>query len=427
MNFLIVGINHQSAPVALREKVAFSAEQLSDALTHVKNFAGLDEVCILSTCNRTEIYLVREKPDPDPVIDWLCDYHQMERQALSEAVYCHKGKNAVGHIMSVASGLDSMVVGETQILGQMKDAFAHAAGSGTLGARLNHLSQNTFRVAKKVRTQTAIGENNVSVASTAVNLAAKLFADLSDCKVLLIGAGDTIDLVSRHLIQAGIRSFIVANRTLGNAEKLAAEIGGRATDLSSVEDHLLEADLVFSSTASQLPVLGKGLAERVIKKRKHRPIFMVDLAVPRDIEPEIASLPDIYLYTIDDLQHLVTENRHTRQEAATEASGIIAVEVEDYHLLHQSLQARDLLVDFREKHESIKNVELEKALQRIAKGEDPGSVLAGFANQLLNKIMHRPSIEIKKAAAESQEQILQAVQRLYDLDPDQNHRQDSPD
>lgn len=418
MDFLIVGINHQSAPVALREKVAFSGDQLPDALVRLKRAAALDEVCILSTCNRTEIYTTAETMNPGRIVDWLCDFHRIDQLELESAVYSHMGNEAVGHMMQVAAGLDSMVLGEPQILGQMKDAFVIATDTGTIGSQLSHLSQNTFRIAKKIRTDTSIGESSVSVASTAVNLATNLFGNLAGCQVLLIGAGETIELVARHLQQAGISRFIVANRTLSNAERLARGIGGQATDLAMLHEHLGEIDLLFSSTGSQLPILGKGMVERVIKKRKHRPIFMVDLAVPRDIEPEISVLQDIYLYTIDDLQIIVSENMSIREDAASDAQRIVDEAVKEYQHQHQSLKAKDILVEFRERHSALKEQELERAIQRLNKGESPEDVLSAFANQLLNKMMHHPSIAIKEAAAQNQFDTLKAIRQLYNLEND---------
>lgn len=418
MDFLIIGINHQSAPVSVREKVAFSSEQLGEALPRLKTHAALEEVAILSTCNRTEIYAITPSNSPGLVTDWLYEYHQIESGALQSAIYHLKGKEAVTHIMKVAAGLDSMVLGEPQILGQMKDAFTLAQDNGTLGAQLNHLSQNTYRVAKKVRSETAIGENSVSVASTSVTLASQLFSDLSSCKTLLIGAGETIELVARHLTQAGINDFRVINRTLSNAEQLAAKINGSAAELSTLPDHLNDVDIIFSSTASQLPILGKGRVEKALKARKHRPIFMVDLAVPRDIEPEIANLADVYLYTIDDLQSIVSGNMDVRLDASVDAQHIIDNAVTDYASHHQSLQAKDLLVEFREKHLAVKDAELERALQRIKKGESPDEVLTSFANQLTNKLIHSPSVELKKAASKNQKSILEAVRILFKLPDD---------
>ncbi|MDH5738329.1 MAG: glutamyl-tRNA reductase, partial [Gammaproteobacteria bacterium] len=405
-----------SAPVALREKVAFSGEQLPDALAHLQQAGGFEELCILSTCNRTEIYCTGPTLDPDRIVSWLCDYHEIDQSILYPAVYHKRAGDAVEHIMKVAAGLDSMVLGEPQILGQLKDAFLVASRSGVIGSQLNQLSQNTFHVAKKIRTETAIGETSVSVASTAVNLAGNLFGDISECEVLLVGAGDTIELVAKHLQQAGIKRFVVANRTLTNAEKLAQSIGGRATDLASLQDHLELVDLVFSSTASQLPIMGKGMVERVIKQRKHRPIFMVDLAVPRDIEPEISRLPDVYLYTIDDLQSIVSKNLNIRQDAADEALQIISESVRNYHQHHQSLRAKDLLVEFRESHVSLKDQEVERARQRLLKGENADAVLESFASQLLNKMMHQPSITIKEAAASNDLATLHIIRRLFNLE-----------
>ena len=309
-----------------------------------------------------------------------------------------------------------MVIGEPQILGQVKEAYEHARRIGTLGTELQHLSQTTFRIAKRVRTETSIGENSVSVASTAVTLAGRLFSDLPACHILLIGAGDTSELVGRHLLSAGINQITIANRTLENARRLARELGGTAIDLQSIPAKLPEADIVIASTAARLPVLGKGVVERALKSRKHRPILMVDLAVPRDIEPEVAQLRDIYLYSVDDLQEIIEANLSDRLQAADAAEQIVTEEVSAYRSRHETRHVDATMVRFRALHENIKQEELIKALSRLERGVDPAEVMSQLANQLTNKFLHAPSAGIRDAASNSNDERLAAIRDLYDLD-----------
>lgn len=416
MNLLIVGINHTSAPVELREKVAFTPEQLVDALHDISANADLAEVAILSTCNRTEVIATSPRADSAAITQWLAEYHGMAIAELEQSIYSCQNKEAALHAMRVASGLDSMVIGEPQILGQFKDCFEQARRIGTLGTELDHLAQTTFRIAKKVRTETAIGENSVSVASTAVTLAGQLFSDLTTCNILLIGAGETIELVGRHLHAAGIKQLNIANRTLDNARRLAELFDGNAIDLQSIPAKLGDMDIVIASTASQLPILGKGTVERALKSRKHRPILMVDLAVPRDIEPEVGSLRDIYLYSVDDLQEIIDLNLSNREQAANDAEAIVQEEVSSYRSRHEMKAADDLIVRFREQHMQLKESELAKAMTRLEKGEDPASVVNQLANQLTNKFIHTPSVQLKNAVAEGEEEFLEAITRLYELE-----------
>ncbi|MCB1645614.1 MAG: glutamyl-tRNA reductase [Pseudomonadales bacterium] len=421
MDLMVVGINHNTAPVSLREKIAFTPDQLAHALPDLKASADLQELAILSTCNRTEIYAVHGHNEPEAIIRWLTDYHQLSEQTLRESIYTYWGHSSVKHVMRVAAGLDSMVLGEPQILGQLKDCFNYAQNHNTMGTELNRLSQNTYRVAKQVRSNTAIGQNPVSVASTSVVLASQLFADLSTCNALLLGAGETIELVARHLKNAGIRQMVIANRTLANAEKLAMEVGGLGTDLADIPNQLAGADIVIASTGSELPILGKGTVERALKQRRYKPIFMVDLAVPRDIEPEVDELRDVYLYSVDDLQAIIADNLSSREEAAEEAELMVEHAVQEFQRSHKSRDAVDVLVRFRKKHEAIKQAELARAIARLQKGEDAEKVLGSFANQLTNKIIHTPSIQLKQAGAEGRDDIFTALEDLFQLgDEDQD-------
>ena len=416
MNLLIVGINHTSAPVEMREQVAFTPEQLVDALKTLAHHADLSEVAILSTCNRTEVIATSPSIDTQAIVNWLANYHGLNVTDLSPSIYEKLNKDAALHAVRVACGLDSMVIGEPQILGQVKEAYEHARRIGTLGTELQHLSQTTFRIAKRVRTETSIGENSVSVASTAVTLAGRLFSDIPACHILLIGAGDTSELVGRHLLSAGISQITIANRTLENGRRLAHELGGTAIDLQSIPAKLPEADIVIASTAARLPVLGKGVVERALKSRKHRPILMVDLAVPRDIEPEVAQLRDIYLYSVDDLQEIIEANLSDRQQAADAAEQIVTEEVSAYRSRHETRHVDATMVRFRALHENIKQDELNKALSRLERGVDPAEVMSQLANQLTNKFLHAPSAGIRDAASNGSDERLAAIRDLYDLD-----------
>lgn len=419
MDLLAIGINHNSAPVSLREKIAFAPEKLADALQAVKTATNLREIAILSTCNRTELYCAVKARDADPIVKWLCDYHNLALTDLESSFYTHWDDDAVSHLMRVAVGLDSMLLGEPQILGQLKTAFTIAQSAGTLGPLLNRLSQRTYSIAKKVRTDTAIGENPVSVAYAAATLAGQIFADIASCNALFIGAGETIELVSRHLINAGLKNLVVANRTLDRALQLTSRIGGKATSLAEIGAHLVNTDIVISSTASQLPLLGKGAVETALKLRRHKPIFMVDLAVPRDIEPEVGGLADVYLYSIDDLQEIVSKNLRNRKDAALEAESLISVGVSEFSQDYKSLGAVNTLVTFRQKVDRVKEQELGRALHQLHRGDDPEAVLKQLANRLTNKIIHAPSIQLKKAGAEGRTELLASARELFDLEDEQ--------
>jgi glutamyl-tRNA reductase len=420
MDLLAIGINHQTAPVSLREKIAFDPEQLDEALQSVREAADLKEIAILSTCNRTELYCATNRRDDKPILDWLCNYHQLPEAELASSIYRHWDAEAVFHVMRVASGLDSMVLGEPQILGQMKTAFSTAKSCDTLGPQLNRLSQKTFSIAKKVRTHTAIGENPVSIAYAAVSMAQQIFTNLADCSALLLGAGETIDLVLRHLTNAGLEKVTIANRTFERARILAEEFNGKAIELSEIGHQLVQTDIIIASTASPLPILGKGAVESALKQRKHKPIFMVDLAVPRDIEEEVGNLPDAYLYTVDDLQEIITSNLKSREEAALQAEAIIQQGVVEFSEHYNSLSAVDTLVELRSKYEKIKHDELAKANALIGKGTPVEKVLQKLANQLTNKIIHSPSIQLRKAGADGNDEILDSARALFELDDEKD-------
>lgn len=428
MGLFVIGINHTTAPVKLREQVAFSAETLVPALSSLQRLEELSSAMILSTCNRTEIYALAALSETqtstegstnvarDAVVTWLAEHHDSAVSDLTPSLYWHEDQDAVHHLIRVSAGLDSMVLGEAQIFGQVKDAFAAAQEARTLDRELLQIQQSVYRVVKKVRSDTGIGQSSLSVASIAVSLAARLFADLSTCQVMLIGAGETIELVSQHLTATGMKSPIIANRTLATARRLADELSGNAITLPEIPQFLSQCDIVVSSTGSELPILGKGTVESALRERRRKPIFMVDLAVPRDIEAEVDSLRDIYLYSIDDLEQIVAENLHLREGAAEEAEGIIDAAVIDILKSLQERDASETVVRFRKHHNDIKTRELEKAIDRLQKGDDPEAILTTLANQLMNKMIHSPSVAMKRATSEGRRELLQIIHKLYELD-----------
>jgi glutamyl-tRNA reductase len=426
MTFLALGINHKTASVAVRERVAFTPEDQVEALRQMCRAIGSREAAILSTCNRSEVYLELEQPDADALLQWLADYHRLNLDELHACAYLHSDDAAVRHMMRVACGLDSMVLGEPQILGQMKSAFAVAREAGTLGPLLGRLFQSVFSTAKSVRTDTAIGENPVSVAFAAVSLARQIFTDLKRSQALLIGAGETITLVARHLHEQGIQRIVVANRTLERASSLAEQFGAHAVLLAEIPDQLVNSDIVISSTASQLPILGKGAVERALKKRRHKPIFMVDLAVPRDIEPQVGELEDVYLYSVDDLHEVIEENLKSRQGAAAAAEEMVALDAQAFMQRLRELSAVDVLRAYRQQAERLRDEELDKAQRLLAAGAAAPEVLAQLARGLTNKLLHAPSVQLKKISADGRQDALALAEEIFALDGRQSAEQDSP-
>jgi len=420
MNLIALGINHNSAAVEVRERVAFAPEQVTEALTDACQAAGVEEVVILSTCNRTELYAIAPEGAPlaekaTQLIDWVANYHHLSAEELRRSAYHYESAQALQHIVQVASGLDSMVLGEPQIFGQIKSAYAVATDAGTVGAELGRLFPRAFAIAKRVRTDTAIGENPVSVAYAAVDLAGHIFADLTRCNALLVGAGETVELVARHLVEAGVSGIVIANRTLGRARELAQKFGAEAVLLAEIPDQLREADIVITSTASQLPILGKGAVEQAIKARKHRPVLMVDIAVPRDIEPQVGDLRDVYLYSVDDLREIVDRNMRSRRNEARKADQIIADGVQQYLDEVRSLVAVDAVKEYRQMAEQLREQELQRALRGLARGDDPQQVVAQLARTITNKLIHAPTAGLKQASAEGRHDLLASACRLLGL------------
>jgi glutamyl-tRNA reductase len=415
MSILALGLNHKTAPVDIREKLTFGPDIIAGALRSLLENPAVAETVILSTCNRTEIYCILSKEDHEPLADWICRFHGLQSGRVTPFLYNHFGLDAVKHLLRVSCGLDSLVLGEPQILGQVKTAYQTATDVGTTGKLLYKLFQHAFSAAKQIRTDTAIGNSPVSVAFAAVSLAKQIFSDLSEQTALLIGAGETVELAARHLNQNGIGRIIVANRTVEKAHILASQFEGYAIALTEISNHLAEADIVISSTASPLPVLGKGTVESALKERKHRPIFMVDIAVPRDIEPEVADLRDIYLYTVDDLDEVIQENMRSREEAAEQAEEIIEHYVDEYMGWLRSLDAVELIQDYRCYAEQLRDEVMRKALQQLAKGKSAEEVVRFMAHTLTNKLLHTPSKQMRQAGFNGQIELLEAANTLFQI------------
>jgi len=415
MTLLALGINYTTAPVSIRERMAFPADILYDAVTDLWQQQQISEAAILSTCNRTEIYCTTQDNDIDSVIDWISRNRQLKQSEFKPYLYAHTDNALIRHIFRVASGLESMILGEPQILGQMKTAYQTASQAGTLGKDLGKLFQHTFSTAKKVRTDTAIGSSSVSVAFAAVQLSKQIFDDLSEQTAVLIGAGETIELTARHLHQNGIGRIIIANRTYDKAHNLASQFNGYAIALSELPLHIAEADIIVSSTASQLPILGKGLVESAIKKRKHKPIFMVDLAVPRDIEPEVETLNDVFLYTVDDLQNIISDNLNSRRQAAEQAEEIIDTNVEHFLAWMKAQTVQSTIVDYRQQASQLQQESLHKALASLQKGGSPEQIMRQLAHTLTNKLTHTPCTQLRKASENERHDLIAAAREIFKL------------
>jgi glutamyl-tRNA reductase len=413
-----LGLNHTTAPLDLRGRFAFAVDQLAPALQGLRSNLALNtnqttEAAILSTCNRTEIYCAADQAATADTLRWLAQTGGVSTQELQSHTYLLEGDAAARHAFRVASGLDSMVLGEAQILGQLKDAVRAAEQAGALGSTLNQLFQRSFAVAKEVRTATEIGAHSISMAAASVRLAGQLFEDLKGIKVLFVGAGEMIELVVTHFAAKQPKAMAIANRSLERGEKLAGRFGAEVLRLAELPERLHEFDAVISCTASTLPLIGLGAVERALKKRKHRPMFMVDLAVPRDIEPEVKGLEDVYLYTVDDLASVVQAGQAQRQAAVADAEVIIDSGVQSFsHWLDQ----RDTVPLIQQLHSQADNwrdAELARARKMLAKGDDPEAVLESLAKGLTQKMLHGALAELRAADPTHREQTMQAVQRLF--------------
>jgi glutamyl-tRNA reductase len=407
----VVGLNHQSASLEVREKLAFPPERQGDALADLATQPGVSEAVLVSTCNRTEVYCRAETAAA--AREWLEAQARLSGLSVGDCLYSHTEDAAVRHAFRVAAGLDSMVLGEPQILGQVKQSVRTAEGAGTLGPQLGRLFQQTFSVAKEVRTRTALGAQSVSMSAAALKLAQNLFGDLTKTKLLLIGVGEMVELAATYFVAQRPGAVVVANRTLARGEAFAERFDAQAIALSELPARIAEFDMILTGTASTLPILGKGLIERALKVRRHRPMFIVDFAVPRDVEPEVASLSDVFLYTVDDLGAITQENAGTRRAAAEEAEALVAKQVSVFRAWLDSRAAVPAIIELRKRADQYREAELARARARLAKGEDPAAVLDALAKGLTNKFLHHPSQALSRAADREREELMRAIEVFY--------------
>jgi glutamyl-tRNA reductase len=414
MPLQIFGLNHTTAPVEIREQVIFSGDDVARALSQLLDLDGIEEAVLLSTCNRTEFYVVSSNGGSDLLSAWLQNDQDLDAET-AKALFTLDGDEAIRHLFRVACGLDSMVLGEPQILGQLKDAYREAQQAGTVGARLSRLFQHTFSVAKKVRTDTEIGSNPVSVAYAAVTLADQFFAGFSRHTALLIGAGVTIELVAKHLSSKGIGRLFVANRDVSRAQSLAGQFSGFALPLSEIEGTLPDADILISSTASSDPVVSFEQMTQAVQARKRKPVFVVDLAVPRDIDPDVSGLDDVYLYTIDDLDKVIVEGQSNRQAAAVDANLILDGEIQRYLAMERSKEVAPIITELRDQGDEIRNDVLKQARLRLNRGASSNEVLEYATASLLKKMLHQPSVRLRQAGELSDQELVDAARELFGL------------
>jgi glutamyl-tRNA reductase len=413
MQLFAFGINHQTAPLEVREQVAFNAEGLPGALRHLVDHEPVREAAIISTCNRTEVYCNTQ--EPAKAVQWLAGYHQLKPSAVEPYVYTLPRERAVKHAFRVASGLDSMVLGEPQILGQIKQAVRSAEKAGTLGLVLHKLFQRTFSVAKEVRSRTEIGASSVSLAAAAVRLAERIFPAVAGQRVLFIGAGEMIELTATHFGAQHPRAVTFANRTMERAEELATRLGGQAVSLNELADVVAAQDIIVTSTASPLPIIGKGMVESALKARRHRPMLMIDLAVPRDVEAEVGRLDDVFLYTVDDLGKIVQEGHDSRLQAVGKAEQIIDAKVIDFMQWLATREAVPTIRALRDQAERARRHEVERALRRLAKGGQPGEVLEALSQALTNKLMHGPTSALHHVHEPDRDALVRLLERVYQI------------
>ena len=415
MRLQIIGLNHNTAPVEIREQVVFAGDEVGRAVARLAEIDGVDEAVLLSTCNRTEFYVITSDGGRDRLEDWLRNERNLD-PGFGDSLFTLDAEEAIRHIFRVACGLDSMVLGEPQILGQLKDAVRDAQSAGTLGKQLSRLFQHTFSVAKKVRTDTEIGANPVSVASAAVSLAQQFFAGFGQHTALLVGAGVTVELLAKHLTGKGLGRLFVANRSIDRARSLAGKFGGYALPLSELEGTLPEADILITSTASPEPIISLEQVKAAMKLRRHKPIFAVDIAVPRDIAPDVGELNDVYLYTIDDLQKVIQEGQTNREAAAVDANRILDDEIRRYLSMERAKQVSPTITALREHGESIRDGVLREAQRRLNKGVDSREVIEFATAALMKKLLHHPSVRLREAAEASEAELIEAARALFGID-----------
>ena len=411
MPLYALGINHHSAPLDVREKLAFAPDRQGEALIDLAGQPGVAEAVLVSTCNRTEIYCRAD--DAHAPRAWLEAQAAKAGLALAPHLYSHTDEAATRHAFRVAAGLDSMVLGEPQILGQVKQSVRVAQAMGTLGQVLDRLFQKTFSVAKQVRSETALGAQSLSMAAAATKLAQNLFGDLSRTRVCLIGVGEMVELAATYFVAQRPQAVVVANRTLARGEEFAGRFAAQAIALAELPARIAEFDIVITGTSSALPILGKGLIERALKARRRRPMFIVDFAVPRDVEAEVASLEDVFLYTIDDLGSIVQQGAQHRLSAVADAEAIIERHVVDFRASQGARAAVPAIVELRRRAEQYRETELAKARGRLARGDDPGTVLESLAKGLANKFLHHPSHALARAGEGEREALARAIETLY--------------
>ena len=418
MTLLALGINHKTAPVSLRERVTFSPETLDQALSSLLQQPLVQGGVVLSTCNRTELYLSVEQQGnlQDQLVKWLCDYHHLSEDEVRKSLYWHHGNEAVSHLMRVASGLDSLVLGEPQILGQVKKAFAESQNGQAVSGELERLFQKSFSVAKRVRTETDIGASAVSVAFAACTLARQIFESLSEVSVLLVGAGETIELVARHLHQHNVRHMMIANRTRERAQALATEVNAEVISLQDIDSRLAEADIIISSTASPLPIIGKGMVERALKSRRNQPMLLVDIAVPRDVEPDVGKLANAYLYSVDDLQSIISHNLAQRKAAAVQAETIVEQETSEFMAWLRAQSVSETIREYRGQAEQVRNELTAKAMAALEQGGDPQVIMQELAWKLTNRLIHAPTKSLQQAARNGDDERLNILRDSLGLE-----------
>lgn len=416
MPLFSTGLNHTTADTRIREQLAFPETEIGSAVTELRRCPFVREAVIVSTCNRTELYCMSEAASAEPLVEWLGRYHGIQPERMRRYLYTYEGRLAVRHLLRVASGLDSMVLGEPQILGQVKEAYRQARASSGAGTILSRLFEHAFSAAKRIRTETLIGAHPVSIASAAVGLARQIFANFPEHTALLVGAGETMALVARHLRENGLGRLIIANRTLERAQVLAHEFGGYAIPLEEISSHLAEADIVVCSTASPATVVSGEMVRAAVRRRKRRPMFIVDLALPRDVDEDVARLEDVYLYNLDDLGNVIEENQASRGEAARLAEEIVDQETDDFLAWLRSRDAAGTIRELRSRAEEIRGETLERARRMLANGRDADGVLEYLAHTLTNRLLHSPTARLRQAGRGSDQDLLRAARSLFELD-----------
>ena len=413
MALTALGINHISAPMAVRERVAFSPKHLPSVLREMRQHVPINEAVLLSTCNRTEIYT--DLQSNTQIYQWL-QQHCGNSIDIRSHCYAYEGIECVRHVLRVASGLDSMVLGEPQILGQMKQAYQLACDAGHIGSQFHSLFPMAFSVAKQIRTQTMVGRQSVTMAYAIMQLAKKIFSHVSHCRVLLVGAGDMMDLVATHVVGQGVQQVVIANRSLEKATQIAAPLGAQAIQIADIPQHIHQADIVVSATASSLPLIGKGMLESTQKRRKYRPMLVVDLAMPRDVESEASNVDGVYLFNLDDLHQVIQANYKSREQAAEQAEAIVEIQAQDYMRKLRVIDASQVITQFRARAEHFRDKQLQSALLDLANGKDPAHVVTSLARTITQKMIHKPTLKLREAASESRMDLMLLTQELFDIE-----------